>query len=1462
MPRILRHYPSIQLVLVLSLVLVLVSFPVAQNRVVKTSSSLSQASLSGATKNAAQPHHSQPVVPAGSKQTSGADLPNASAKAKEAYGVLPLSFEANSGQSSRKVNFLARGQGYGLFLTATGPVMSLTKSSEKKTGSKKNLAEGNSSAAETAVVSWELAAANKSPRISGVDALPGKTNYFRGDDPSKWQSNISTYAKVRYSNVYPGIDVVYYGNQRQLEYDFIVAPGKDPKRIKLNFKGATATELDAEGNLILRTRAGDITQAKPFAYQEIAGVRREVSASYQLAKGVISFNLGDYDSSRPLVIDPVFVYSSFLGGVSGENGLAIAADANGSAYITGTTNSTDFPTVGAMQTARSTAPDSFIVKVSPNGTALVYSTYLGGNSSDTARAIAVDSQGNAYVAGTTFSTNFPTTVGSLQSSKDSLGDGFVTKINPAGSALIYSTYLGGDDDENIFGLAVTPNGGATVAGVTFSSRFTASTFPTPRGGSPAYKTIDHANNWAPSSAGLGAHSVEGFAIETGNSNNIYAATDAGLYKSVDAGVNWSRLGNGISAEPTHGVVIDPSNSSVVYAATDSGVYKSTNGGALFVQKSAGILAGFVDVLAIDPTTPATLYAGNGVGLFKTTNGGDTWSEVVYGPNIGSPVVTEIVIDPTNHTVVYVGTASNGLFKTTSGNGWMSLNNGLLSANAAITAVAVDPLNPAVLYAAQADVPNLLKTTNGGAMWTDASVTYTVGGAKTYVQVNSLAIDPTSPNTLYAATFAGGLFKSTDGGANWTQSNSGLPRLYQNVVAIDPNNPATLFVGAIVAADSFVARLNPAGSGLDYLRNFGGSGEDYAYAIALDAGDNAYVAGGTGSTDFPLVHAMQSTPTTYGDAFVAKFDNSGNFVYSTFLGGNSLDTANGIAVRDGSAYVVGQTYSSDFPLVNPLKSVLAQGDTDAFVAKFDGSGSALVFSTYLGGSSEDLATGVAVGLLGSAFITGSTTSSDFPVLAGAQNTNGGGRDAFVTQLTPDGNQLIYSTYLGGSASDQANGIAVDSFASAYVTGVTSSNNFPTLNAFQGARKGNDAFFTKIGSASSLASNIQFSQSSYQVDEAGFHVDVVVTRTGSTSGTATVSYATSDSATGNCSNKTGFASSKCDYEASFGALLFAGGETSKTISIPIIDDSYAEGNETFNISLSSPTNASLGSPATATITIGDIASTDGPDPIDQSEFFVRQHYLDFLNREPDSSGLNFWTGEINNCTPKPQCTEVKRINVSAAFFLSIEFQETGYLVERIYKVAYGDASGTSNLGSTHQLSVPIIRLNEFLPDSQQIGRGVVVGQTGWEQVLENNKVAYTLQFVQHSRFSTSYSALLTPAQFVDQLFAHAGVTPTTAERNAAINEFGGAATSNDNAARARALRLVAENSTLKLNEKNKAFVLMQFFGYLRRNPNDPQDTDYTGYDFWLTKLNEFNGDFIRAEMVKAFLDSNEYRARFGP
>jgi hypothetical protein len=198
-----------------------------------------------------------------------------------------------------------------------------------------------------------------------------------------------------------------------------------------------------------------------------------------------------------------------------------------------------------------------------------------------------------------------------------------------------------------------------------------------------------------------------------------------------------------------------------------------------------------------------------------------------------------------------------------------------------------------------------------------------------------------------------------------------------------------------------------------------------------------------------------------------------------------------------------------------------------------------------------------------------------------------------------------------------------------------------------------------------------------------------------------------------------------------------------------------------------------------------------------------------------------------------------------------------VERIYKAAYADANGASTLGGAHQLPVPIVRLNEFLPDTQQIGQGVVVGQGNWEQVLENNKQAFTAEFVQRARFTTAFPTSMTPAQFVDKLNANGGNPLSTAERNQLVNDLATNAKT-----RAQVLRAVAEDSDLNSAEFNRAFVLMQYFGYLRRNPNDPQDTDYTGYEFWLTKLNQFNGNFINAEMVKAFITSAEYRQRFGP
>src|SRR5437016_12902446 len=383
-------------------------------------------------------------------------------------------------------------------------------------------------------------------------------------------------------------------------------------------------------------------------------------------------------------------------------------------------------------------------------------------------------------------------------------------------------------------------------------------------------------------------------------------------------------------------------------------------------------------------------------------------------------------------------------------------------------------------------------------------------------------------------------------------------------------------------------------------------------------------------------------------------------------------------------------------------------------------------------------------------------------------------------------------------------------------------------------------------------VQFSSSNYSVVEECTTLTITVNRIGNTSGAASVDYFTADIT----------ASERRDYITAIGRLSFAAGETSKNFVVLINDDSFVEGNETFNVNLRNPSGVSLGAPQIATVTIIDNATEPATNTIDDPRNYVCQHYHDFLNRQPDLSGWDFWTNEITSCGANQACIELKRINVSAAYFLSIEFQQTGYLVERLYKAAYGDAKGTSTFGGIHQLAVPIIRFNEFLPDTQQIGLGVVVNQTGWETVLENNKQAFAADFVQRSRFTTALPTTMTPAQFVDKLNQNAGNLLSASDGATAIALFGSATNTSNMTARAQALRQVAENQNLYNAEFNRAFVLMQYFGYLRRNPNDASDSDYSGYEFWLTKLNGFNGNFVSAEMVKAFLVSAEYRNRSGP
>ncbi|MDT5296469.1 MAG: hypothetical protein QOJ76_3349 [Acidobacteriota bacterium] len=368
-------------------------------------------------------------------------------------------------------------------------------------------------------------------------------------------------------------------------------------------------------------------------------------------------------------------------------------------------------------------------------------------------------------------------------------------------------------------------------------------------------------------------------------------------------------------------------------------------------------------------------------------------------------------------------------------------------------------------------------------------------------------------------------------------------------------------------------------------------------------------------------------------------------------------------------------------------------------------------------------------------------------------------------------------------------------------------------------------------------IEFGAGSYSVGEGDGELVVTVTRGGDTSSEVTAIYQA----------QSGTAKRGSDFVTSIGMLVFAPGETSQTFAVFITDDSFVEGAEQFTLTLTPADGVLLGEHASATATINDNDTTaSSVNPADDSVFYVRQHYRDFLNREPDAEGLAFWTGEINRCGADAQCRDVKRVNVSAAFFLSIEFQQTGYFVERLYKVAYGRTPR---------------RVEEFMLDARVIGDGVVVGATGWEQKLEANKTAYAGSFADRAEFVQRYPKTQTPAQFVAALNANTGRALTAEEEARAASEFGGAPDTADRAARIRVLRLVAENQAFYDREFQPAFVLMQYFGYLRRNPDEAPDTNLDGYNFWLKKLADFGGDFQKAEMVKAFLSSDEYRGRFG-
>jgi Chitobiase/beta-hexosaminidase C-terminal domain/Bacterial Ig-like domain (group 3)/Beta-propeller repeat len=774
--------------------------------------------------------------------------PARNAKLAQSYGKLPLSFEPNRGQVDKTVKFLARGTGYGLYLTAQEAVLTLSKpdpnriskrlapfsprlevngigreSASKET---RNSRDPQQEAALTQrrfakdIVRMQLAGANLASEPTGLNLLPGTSSYFLGNDPAKWHTAIPTYAKVRYVGVYPGIDLVYYGNQQQLEYDFVIAPGADPGPIQLHFAGARELKLDRDGNLAIAAENGSIAFHKPTIYQIVSGARRPVTGQFVLLAGnTVGFTVGHYDHARPLVIDPTLAYSTYFGGSNAEFVVTAAADSSGDVYVSGLTLSTDFPvTPGAFQSVNYATPTNdvstaFVSKLNPSGTALLYSTYLGGiatpntlhQQGDYGKSIAVDSAGNAYLTGYTYSADFPITSGAFQRGNQpaatGLATGFVTKLNPTGTALVYSTYLGGNTLDELTAITIDSSGDAYISGITFSSNY-----PTTSG---AFQTVNN------------SFTSNGFNAVVTKMN----PTGSGLIYSTYLGGGSSSGATLSNIYWTNPIVVDRSGDAYVAGFTSSGNFPVTTGA--YQSKNNG---GFnVTVSKLNPTGTALVYS--------TYLGGstDSVSEGLAVDSEGNAYVAGYTSD-TDFPV------TKGAFQTTNKADTNTSTSPDANQNGFLTKI--NPTGTALVYS----------TYLGGS-------TGPWGGDQIY----DLALDSTGD--AYVAGSA---------------MSSNFP---VTANAYQPTNHGATHCCDYVTytSNAFLTEFNPTGTGLIYSSYLGGSGTqnpdgpggsgDTAYGIALGPNQNVYIVGYTTSPNFPVTADAFETKykTQQNTGFIADFD---------------------------------------------------------------------------------------------------------------------------------------------------------------------------------------------------------------------------------------------------------------------------------------------------------------------------------------------------------------------------------------------------------------------------------------------------------------------------------------------------------------------------------------------------------------------------------------------------------------
>jgi hypothetical protein len=1044
--------------------------------------------------------------------------PATQARVGAAFLQLPLSFEANQGQTAPQVDFLARGPDAALFLTPTGATLSFHSPG---TGT-------------DTVLGLELAGA-RAVHGSGQDLLPGTSNYFVGNDPAQWHSGIANYGQVVYHGVYPGIDLVYRGNQQQLEYDFVVGPWANPGAIRLQFSGEQRLAIDAQGDLVLHTAAGDVVEQAPVVYQEVGAVRQAVAGKFEVeGKGQVGFTVGAYDPSRPLIIDPVLSYSTYLGGsgtsttIISDSADRIAVDANGNAYITGRTVSTDFPTTpGVFQSQLGSGQNAFVTKLNASGTALVYSTYLGGHDSqgnaDVGASIAVDANGNAYITGQTNSTTFPTTTGAIQTQLGGNGalNAFVTKLNASGTQLVYSTYLGGSVTDAGSGIVVDSAGSAYVTGFTQSTNF-----PTTTG---VFQQTDPG-------------STNAFVTKLN-------ATGTALVYSTYLGGSAADFGNGLA--------VDGSGNAYVTGITGSADFPTTSGAFQTSPGNAGT-TGFVTKL--NATGTALVYS--------TYLGGDT-----------SDFADGIAVDSTGNAYI-TGKTSSTNFPTTTG-AFQTHLGASGAANAFVTKLNTSGsglVYSTYLGGSNQDLANSIALDSSGNAYvvgdtksTDfptahpiqATYNSTTNGFNALV--SKLNADGTS---LVFSTYLGGsgndfgMGIALDGNGNiyvtGATSSSDFPTTsgaFQTHLASNRTNAfvAKIATGSATAgtlqfsAATFSANETDATATITVTRSGGSSG---AVSVTVSTGGGTAVAG----TDYTAT----SQTVSWADGETGSKTITVSLLDDMLTGESNETVGLTLSGATGGA-TLGTQSTGTLNLAEDSDIVATPGMLQFSSATFNANETdptATITMSRSGGSSGAVSVTVSTG--GGTAVAGTDYTATTQTVSWAD-----GETADKTVTIP-----LLDDMLTGESNETV-GLTLSNATGGATLG---SQNTATLN---------------IAEDADIPVNhgtLQFSAPMFIANETDATATITVTRTGGSSGAVTATVSTGG----------GTAVPGIDYTATTRVLSWTDGDTApKTVTIGLLDDNLiGEGNATGGLTLSGATGgAALGSQSTATLTLAEDNDTAG-------------------------------------------------------------------------------------------------------------------------------------------------------------------------------------------------------------------------------------------------------------------------------